>query len=127
MRGFELSECDPTGEFCKFRGLHRSSLIKALVAKLPSGSIEFSTTVNQVVSYGGESKGVIINVSRDNKQWQEECSVFVGADGARSRIAQGLGLEPPNYSGYIAYRGTATLGAGQKMPLPSNTIRQIWG
>lgn len=32
------------------------------------------------------------------------CDVLVGADGANSKLAQQLGLPPPNYAGYVAYR-----------------------
>ena len=130
LRSFTLSDCDPTGEFVEFRGVHRSALVDALASKLPPGSIEFSTSVNQILSCGGESKGVVFSVSRGEKgeEVNEECSILIGADGVRSRVAAGgLGLAPPNYSGYIAIRGVARLGRGQKLPLPPNTIRQLWG
>jgi hypothetical protein len=32
------------------------------------------------------------------------CDVVVGADGANSMVAQHLGLQQPNYAGYVAYR-----------------------
>jgi 2-polyprenyl-6-methoxyphenol hydroxylase-like FAD-dependent oxidoreductase len=32
------------------------------------------------------------------------CGVLVGADGASSKLAQQLGLQQPNYVGYVAYR-----------------------
>lgn len=32
------------------------------------------------------------------------CDVVVGADGSNSVVAQHLGLQPPNYAGYVAYR-----------------------
>jgi 2-polyprenyl-6-methoxyphenol hydroxylase-like FAD-dependent oxidoreductase len=32
------------------------------------------------------------------------CDVLVGADGANSKLAQQLGLQQPNYAGYVAYR-----------------------
>lgn len=110
------------------------------------------------------------------------CDVLVGADGANSKLAQQLGLPPPNYAGYVAYRsacclreviaelncttwrgcacfgsasaqrspqagvmclwcvytlchglsglvcrGLAEYPAGSSLPLPSNTIRQMFG
>jgi len=51
-------------------------------------------------------------------------ALVVGADGARSRVAAQLGVRPPNYAGYSAYRGVATFQRGG-LPLPLNTIRQV--
>jgi 2-polyprenyl-6-methoxyphenol hydroxylase-like FAD-dependent oxidoreductase len=126
LRSFSLNECDPSGKFCEFRGVHRSSLIEALASKLPPGSISFSSSVDKVLKNNQEN-GVTISVSRDGKALNEMCSILVAADGARSQVAAGLGLNPPGYSGYIAYRGVAKIGLGQIPPLPLDTIRQLWG
>ena len=125
LRSFNLSDCDPSGKYCEFRGVHRSSLIEALASKLPPGSIEFSASVDGVVS--NTQNGLVINVARGERREQEECSILVAADGARSKLAREVGLDPPNYAGYFGYRGVAKLGPGQKPPLPLNTIRQLWG
>jgi hypothetical protein len=37
------------------------------------------------------------------------CDVVVGADGANSMVAQHLGLQQPNYAGYVAYRCEKTV------------------
>lgn len=127
LRSFSLSDCDPTGTYSEYRGVHRSALVEALAAKLPPGTIEFSASVSDPVTKGrrdGQGYGVAFSVVREGKEDKEECSIFVAADGARSKIAQGLGLKPPRYAGYLAYRGVARLRTGQMPPL---CVRQIWG
>jgi hypothetical protein len=54
--------------------------------------------------------------------------MVVGTDGAGSSVAKVLGLPPPTYSGYCAYRGVAQLGEGglQSIGLPGDLIRQMW-
>lgn len=45
------------------------------------------------------------------------CRVLVGADGANSQIARQLGLQQPNYAGYVAYRCVAGTRGGACLAL----------
>lgn len=51
---------------------------------------------------------------------------IVACDGARSRVAEALGVPKASLAGYSAHRGIAVLPPGG-LPLPPDTIRQIWG
>jgi len=139
LRSFSLSECDavarggpPAGEF---RGVNRTVLLDVLADTLPAGTIRFGEAVESVESSastapsaGGSSQAAsesrpVLKLSSGQRL---RCRMVVGADGVRSAVASHVGVQPPRYAGYVAYRGMATFPPGA-LPLPPDTVRQVWG
>jgi 2-polyprenyl-6-methoxyphenol hydroxylase-like FAD-dependent oxidoreductase len=115
LRAFDFNR-DCEGGPHEARGMRRSEILEALAAQLPDGSIRFNAAVSSVTAdgavrlQGGETlQGALV----------------VGAEGVRSPVAAQLGVRPQNYAGYSAYRGIASFDGD--LPLPQNTIRQVWG
>ena len=130
------------------RGMRRSELLGALKSALPDSAVHFGCSVAGIKE---DDAGKVRPRSRHAKlqnhwRWRASsnaicagpsvtlhsgetlrCRVVVGADGVRSAVAQSLGVPPPNYAGYVSYRGVASFGGDDRMPLPDSTIRQLWG
>ncbi|GAX72946.1 hypothetical protein CEUSTIGMA_g401.t1 [Chlamydomonas eustigma] len=154
LKHFSFSDCEG-GAGSEFRAVHRSALLEALADSLPPETISFGTSVLSfsqqaeqpnaaatASNTGHGNSGTVPNVlagvrdsmlrvrvQKGSVQEDLDAAILVGADGVRSAVAQQLGMPLPNYSGYSAYRGVATLGQEgvKRVGLPAGTIRQIWG
>lgn len=126
LKQFNLSQCGQAaraaGGVNETRGVSRPRLLSVLADQLPPGSLKFNCSVVGMSDLGGS--GTRVQLADGSSL---SCDVLVGADGANSKLAQQLGLPQPNYAGYVAYRGLAEYPAGSSLPLPSNTIRQMFG
>ena len=56
----------------------------------------------------------------------ETCGALLGADGIHSAVRRQLRGDKPRYTGYMAWRGVATLGEG-KVPIPEGEAHQLLG
>eukprot|EP00878_Enallax_costatus_P022960 GHUV01024403.1.p1 GENE.GHUV01024403.1~~GHUV01024403.1.p1 ORF type:complete len:396 (+),score=69.76 GHUV01024403.1:451-1638(+) len=125
LKSFALADCTSSsysgGIRNETRGVLRAELLQALAQQLPTDAIQYNT---QVVGVHDTPQGTALLQLADGNTLS--CDVLIGADGANSVVAQHLGLQvPPNYAGYVAYRGVAEYSGS--LPLPDNTIRQMWG
>lgn len=118
LRSFEF-ERDCEGGPHEARGMRRSEILAAMTATLPRNTIRFDAQIDSVSS---NDVGAVATLSTGE---EIRGAVVVGADGVRSAVGASLGNRPPNYAGYSAYRGLATF--NEELPLPLNTIRQVWG
>ncbi|KAF5843684.1 hypothetical protein DUNSADRAFT_10858 [Dunaliella salina] len=127
LRRFGFEECD-AGSKNEFRGVRRGHLLRVLADSLPPGTISFGERVSRLVQQGG-SAGSPWPIAQLEKGSTIEAGVLVAADGARSTLArEGLGLPPPGYAGYTAYRGVACPEGGTaSLGIPLDTIRVVWG
>lgn len=120
LRQFDFAECAHGPH--EVRGTLRSTLLAALAAELPPGTIRFGTAVSGVEQPDGHPGGGL--VVRLQGGGAIPCKVVVGCDGGRSAIASSLDLAPPGYAGYAAYRGVAVLPDGHDL---GQSIRMVWG
>lgn len=153
LRAFRLDECDAAragGDDAEFRGVRRGAVLEALAAQLPPGCVRLGVGVDSIEAAGGAADGSsgTSAVARLSDGSLIECAALVAADGAASGAARALGLAAPRYAGYTAYRGVARLGGGSNgsngssgsssgsngsngsgsgLPLPPDTVRQIYG
>jgi len=137
LTNFSIVECD--GGPHEFRGVRRSSLVKALAAQLPEDSIEYNAAVVEVRSPRSKvrnndntsnksnydsSEASSSSFSLDGKNIRNanigaevklsdgrviSCAAIVGCDGVRSPTAVALGKKEPSYAGQVAIRGVAQL------------------
>lgn len=114
IRSFCLQEC--AGGPHEFRGVRRSSLIKALASQLPVDAIHLGAEVKIVES---DARGISLSLQSGERI---SCDALVAADGVRSPALMASGRRNPNFVGQIAIRGIAQFPAG----VPCNCIRQIW-
>lgn len=76
----------------------------------------------EVTGYTEHADGVSLHFADGSS---EEGDLLIGADGVRSAVrAQLLGPQPPDYTGYIAWRGHAELGSDQ---FPPGTFQALFG
>jgi len=76
----------------------------------------------EVTGYTEHADGVSLHFADGTS---EEGDLLIGADGVRSAVrAQLLGPQPPDYTGYIAWRGHAELGPDQ---FPPGTFQALFG
>ncbi|DBA74801.1 TPA: hypothetical protein ACH3X2_009322 [Trebouxia sp. C0005] len=117
LKAFSLDECQ--GAPHEFRGVKRSTLLEALQSIVPESCIEYNAAIHSVET---DQNGAIVHLE-NGKKLRARC--VIGADGANSRVARALSVSKPNYAGYTAYRGVATMPNG--LPIPGDTVRQTWG
>ena len=99
--------------------LHRADLQEILVQALPSNSIQLG---NSFIDYSQTANQIVVHFANGNSI---ETDVLVGADGIHSRVrTKFLNDAPPNYRGYIVWRGIA-----QNSPasLPKETAIELHG
>lgn len=123
MRGRQLIHT-PVGaisrQFGSFAvGIHRASLLQALLDAVPVDRIVYSAECAGVE----ESGEVVRCLFADGTSWEGE--LLVGADGIRSTVFRALhGDVPLRYSGYVCYRGIAPyLGA----EIGPGSALEAWG
>ncbi|MER6347570.1 FAD-dependent monooxygenase [Streptomyces sp. NPDC001595] len=76
----------------------------------------------QVTGYTEDEDGVTVHFADGGS---ERGDLLIGADGVHSAVrAQLLGPQPPDYTGYIAWRGHARLGPEE---FPPGTFRALFG
>ena len=100
--------------------VHRGDFHALLIECVPPGTIEFGKRLVDLEQVGSVVKLVFGDGTR------AEADLVIGADGVRSRCRELLvGLEPPRYSGYVAYRSIfpASLLAGR----PLVDYEKWWG
>ncbi|KAL3131346.1 hypothetical protein ABBQ38_000632 [Trebouxia sp. C0009 RCD-2024] len=117
LKAFSLNECQ--GAPHEFRGVKRATLLEALQSIVPESCIEYGAAIHSVET---DQNGAIA-VLETGKKVRARC--LIGTDGAKSRVARAVNVPKPNYAGYAAYRGVATMPQG--LPIPSDTVRQTWG
>ena len=76
----------------------------------------------EVSGYTEHADGVTVHFADGTS---EDGNLLIGADGVRSAVrSQLLGPRPPDYTGYIAWRGHAKMAADE---FPSGTFRALFG
>ena len=120
LRRFTLEDCGQPDH--EFRGVDRGRLLRELEAALAPGSVRYGAPVAGVRDTGAGAELVFAD-----GRAAEPCRAVVGCDGARSRVAAALGVPPPAFCGYSAYRGVATFPDGLPPDVPAGTVRQLWG
>lgn len=113
----------PVGQFVERYGqptiaISRSQLHgilrDAVTARIVTGA--------EVTGYTEHAAGVSVHFADGTS---EDGDLLVGADGVRSAVrAQLLGPQPPDYTGYIAWRGHAKIAPEE---FPSGTFRALFG
>lgn len=117
LKAFSLDECE--GAPHEFRGVKRSTLLEALQSIVPDSCIEYNAAIHTVET---DQNGAIVTLETGEKV-RARC--LIGADGVNSRVSRALSVPKPNYAGYTAYRGVASMPDG--LPIPGDTVRQTWG
>jgi 2-polyprenyl-6-methoxyphenol hydroxylase-like FAD-dependent oxidoreductase len=113
----------PVGEFIQRYGqptvaIGRSDLHNILRSELTAPVI----TGAEATGYTQHTNGVTLHLADGTSQ---DGDLLIGADGIRSAIrTQLLGPTPPDYTGYIAWRGHATMNPQQ---FPPGTFRALFG
>jgi 6-hydroxynicotinate 3-monooxygenase len=80
--------------------MHRGDMIDILTSPLKPGTIEFA---KRAVGFDEAANGVVTIRFEDGTS--AEADVVVGADGVNSKVREVLlGVEPPHYTGFVAYR-----------------------
>lgn len=116
------SECD--GGPHDFRGVRRLELLHLLRDRLNPGSVIYNIAVESLDADTLDSPDPVLKLAGGGAI---TARAIVGCDGARSAIAEALGVRSASLCGYAAHRGIATFPAGMPLPLPVDTIRQTWG
>ena len=135
MKEFELEECSAAGLVdVESRGIRRGLLSKCMKSALEELShksdhvtLNYGESVIDIrdkPSTNGRESTVILEGGREIT-----ADLVVVADGAKSKLRQKLGLNAPNFAGYAAVRGVATLPSSEtcKQIVGSNTICQYFG
>lgn len=114
LRSFSLNDCD--GGPHEFRGVRRSSLVKALVEKLPAEVTKYDSCVKNIQN---SEENICLMLENGNFV---NTRALIAADGVRSAALAASGRRPVEYVGQTATRGIAHFPDG----LPCDCIRQIW-
>ena len=121
LAAFGFDECTEAGPH-EFRGIRRRELVGALHDAC-RGDVRYGVDVAGADLRRPEEPRLVLGSGE-----RLRCRAVVGADGARSRVARGLGVPPPNLAGMTAHRGVAEFGEGELAGvLPPGTIRMLWG
>ncbi|CAD7701673.1 unnamed protein product [Ostreobium quekettii] len=119
LTSFSFDDCGQGRR--EFRGVYRTALVQALEGALDGGTVVYGIDVTGVQM---SKRGLPQLIQQCGKPIP--CRMVVGADGARSCIAQALGLKAPNFAGYIALRGVCRLDV-ESLPVRSGSIVQALG
>ncbi|KAK9839598.1 hypothetical protein WJX84_010628 [Apatococcus fuscideae] len=117
LKAFSLTEC--RGGPHEFRGIRRSELLQGLRQALPSDLLHYGCPIRDVTP---DPNGALVTLEDGRRM---RFRAVLGTDGIRSRVAACLGMPPPNYAGYAAYRGVAKF--AKKGTIPLDTCRMVWG
>lgn len=104
--GKHLARVPTGGRATPFLCVHRSDLVGVLQSALPGG-VHLGRGVEWL-----DDRGAGVQVALEGGEVLE-ADFVVGADGIRSRVrAHVVGDDPPEYQGYVAWRGMAPLPEG---------------
>ncbi|WP_102959194.1 FAD-dependent monooxygenase [Mangrovicella endophytica] len=93
--------------------IHRADLQAALLTAVltqPAITLELGTEIAGLRSGGGDQ--VTLALQQAESMSERPYGLVVAADGVRSRVAEALKLEPPHYSGSVAWRTMLDRAAG---------------
>lgn len=119
IKEFENSDC-PGGPY-EVRAVERQALLKALNQALPSDTIMFNSRVKSIRKPRDMQSPTEVELENGNVI---KTKVLVGCDGARSVVAQWMGLSEPRAVGQTAIRGLAEFNSGHQF---QSRVEQIIG
>lgn len=113
----------PVGEFVERYGQPTVAIGRSDLHGILRDSVTAPVVTGaEVTGYTEHADGVSLHFADGSS---EEGDLLIGADGVRSAVrAQLLGPQPPDYTGYIAWRGHAELASDQ---FPPGTFQALFG